>query len=81
MGYLAKSQVRVMENELRMLWRLSSRANEMARTGQHDAEEIADICDEADVLALATEWPRLRKAARGIFLCTAPGAQAVEVFI
>lgn len=58
------ARLRAMENELKMLWKLSFRAREIVRAGRHD-EELDELCDEAGVLAEYTDWPLLRKVALG----------------
>lgn len=63
MTYSGNKATAYMENTLSMYWRLSKEAR--ALDCREDSEEIADIKDEAEVLADMCEWPKLRAAIKG----------------
>lgn len=54
----------IMDGELRTFWYLSQRARELRAAGDLAHPELQQIRDEAEGIALRTEWPRLRETTR-----------------
>lgn len=53
---------RVMEQELRMWWRLSSEAEGLIGLGMRGAE-LTEVLEEMEALALYSEWPAIEQKA------------------
>ncbi len=53
------SRIRMMENELRMWWQISSRAWEVVREDPQ-SEELKSLWEETQAIVMHTDWPLLK---------------------